>query len=154
MTNNDIPPGVGIFVRRVVTGTDPDGKSCVLSDRTCSPIVSPTFSSTELWKTSEAPAQLDLQDDQCDGPFELHPFPRGTTLRFLEFPPDSDKPWFHQTDTIDYIVIIKGEIWCLLEDGDVRLKPGDVLVQRGVNHAWSVRNDEPCHMLAILVDAR
>ena len=59
----------------------------------------------------------------------------------------------HKTATVDYIIVIKGEIWAIMESGERPPKPGDVLVQRGTNHSWSVRGDEPCVIAAVLVSA-
>ena len=108
----------------------------------------------------------------------LEPPPNGTIFRIVEFPPDSawkgqadandafdsigaghasdsssDDPMMHKTSTIDYLIVIKGEIWAIVEEGEVCLKPGDVMVQRGTNHSWSVRTDEPCLLAAVLVNA-
>ena len=59
----------------------------------------------------------------------------------------------HKTATVDYLLVLKGEIWAILDDSEVCLKQGDVMVQRGTNHSWSVRTDEPCLLAAILVNA-
>jgi quercetin dioxygenase-like cupin family protein len=59
----------------------------------------------------------------------------------------------HKTATVDYIIVIKGEIWAIMDKGETSLKPGDVLVQRGTNHSWSVRGNEPCVIAAVLVTA-
>jgi oxalate decarboxylase/phosphoglucose isomerase-like protein (cupin superfamily) len=61
-------------------------------------------------------------------------------------------PFMHRTETIDYAVVLEGEIVMLLDDQDVHLKAGDVVVQRGTNHAWSNRSDKPCKMLYVLID--
>jgi quercetin dioxygenase-like cupin family protein len=60
----------------------------------------------------------------------------------------------HKTSTVDYIIVLKGEIYALMEKGETLLKAGDILVQRGTNHSWSVRGDEPCIVAAILVSAK
>ncbi len=62
-------------------------------------------------------------------------------------------PGFHKTDTIDYAIVLKGEIWALMDDGETLLRQGDVLVQRGTNHAWSNRTDEPAVLAFVLIDA-
>ena len=59
----------------------------------------------------------------------------------------------HKTSTVDYLIVLKGEIWAVLETGEVCLKPGDIMIQRGTNHSWSVRTDEPCLLAAVLVNA-
>jgi len=59
----------------------------------------------------------------------------------------------HKTATVDYIVVLKGEIYAIMDKGETLLKAGDVLVQRGTNHSWSVRGNEPCIIAAVLVSA-
>ncbi|WP_313093645.1 cupin domain-containing protein [Chryseobacterium flavum] len=63
-------------------------------------------------------------------------------------------PMMHQTLTLDYIIILFGELYLIMEEGETLLKPGDIVIQRGTNHAWSNRSDEPCIQLAILIDAK
>lgn len=60
----------------------------------------------------------------------------------------------HQTDTLDYIIIISGEIYLIVDEEETLLKAGDIVIQRGTNHAWSNRSDLPCIQLAILLDAK
>ena len=113
----------------------------------------------------------------------IGPAPGGTILRVADFPPDSlydgadigemfreiggadaqgagreaGDPrhfWFHKTDTLDYAIVLEGEIWALLDEGECVLYPGDVLIQRGTNHAWSNRSDRPCRIAFVLIDAR
>jgi quercetin dioxygenase-like cupin family protein len=60
----------------------------------------------------------------------------------------------HKTNTVDYIVVLKGEIHAILDQGETLLKPGDVFIQRGTNHSWSVRGNEPCIVAVVLVDAK
>ncbi len=59
----------------------------------------------------------------------------------------------HKTATVDYLIILKGEIYAILEDGETLLKPGDIMIQRGTNHSWSVRGTEPCVLAAVLVSS-
>ena len=59
----------------------------------------------------------------------------------------------HKTLSVDYIIVLKGEIYAIMDKGETLLKPGDILVQRGTNHSWSVRGTEPCIIVAILVSA-
>ena len=63
-------------------------------------------------------------------------------------------PLMHRTETIDYAVILSGEIYCVLDDTEVLLKAGDILVQCGTNHAWSNRSDAPCDILFVLIDGK
>lgn len=175
-------------VRRVVTGLGADGMSCVVSDGACRVTIGEASSPvilTELWKTSQSPAEDvavaeaghdgDGWRDPAAGPVEIAPGPTGTIFRICEFPPESaiepgawaemlaaigqppgDDPAgaYHATATVDYTVILEGEIWVRLEKGETLLRAGDTLVQRGVNHAWENRADRPCRFVAVLVGAR
>jgi quercetin dioxygenase-like cupin family protein len=60
----------------------------------------------------------------------------------------------HATATVDYIIVLKGEIWAIMDKGEKRLRTGDVLIQRGTNHSWSVRTREPCVIAAVLIGAK
>jgi len=66
----------------------------------------------------------------------------------------SSDPMMHKTATVDYIIVLKGEIYAIMDQGEVKLKAGDVLVQRGTNHSWSVRGKKPCIIAAVLVSAK
>ena len=61
---------------------------------------------------------------------------------------------FHKTDTIDYAIVIEGEIVALMDEGEKLMKQGDVLIQRGTNHAWANRTDKPARVAFILIDAK
>jgi hypothetical protein len=139
----------------------------------------PGLALTDLWVTNGAPARNAGNEDAVAGrDIVLEPPHGGTIFRVVEFPPDSawrnkadadaafasigaghakDKStadaMMHKTATIDYLIVLKGEIWAILDEGEVLLKQGDVMIQRGTNHSWSVRTDEPCLLAAILVDA-
>jgi hypothetical protein len=169
-------------VRRVVTGHDRDGKSTFLFDGVATNVKEmesmPGLALTDLWETSGAPASNAGTDDAAARPVRLEPPGNGTILRIVEFPPDgqwrsnvdarkafesigagaakdahSADPMMHKTATVDYIIVVKGEIWAIMEKGETLLKAGDVLVQRGTNHSWSVRGTEPCIIAAVLVSA-
>jgi mannose-6-phosphate isomerase-like protein (cupin superfamily) len=122
------------------------------------------------------------EPDPTGGPKQIHPPPHGTVLRISEIAPeteairnlDPDKarevfkamgnagastvgnngrhPFMHRTQTIDYAVVLEGEITMLLDEQEVLLKTGDVVIQRGTNHAWSNRSDKPVRMLYVLID--
>lgn len=87
----------------------------------------------------------------------------GTYFRYVVVPPDKNlgiewkknepHPMMHQTPTLDYIIILSGELYLIMEEGETLLKPGDIVIQRGTNHAWSNRSNEPCIQLAVLIDA-
>lgn len=136
---------------------------------------------TVLWATAGAPARLADASDATKQKVGVVPPANGTIFKIIEFAPEkhltSDyetrlgifrglnlapegpdqshprNPGMHRTATIDYVVVLSGEIYMLLDDTDILLKAGDVVVQRGTNHAWMNRSDEPCRMAFILVDA-
>jgi mannose-6-phosphate isomerase-like protein (cupin superfamily) len=170
-------------VRRVLTGHDADGRSTIIADGEAPNFKEmPGFSGlflTDLWETSGAPASNAGDKDSAARPVRLEPPKNGTLLRIVEFPPDSawrgstdgaagfksigaahapDKsssdPMMHKTSTIDYIFVLKGEIYAILDKGETLLRAGDVFVQRGTNHSWSVRGSEPCVIGVVLVDAK
>ena len=169
-------------IRRIVTGHDEEGKSTFLIDGIAANIKEmesmPGLALTDLWETTDTPASNTGNADAAARPVRLEPPKNGTILRIVEFPPDaawradvdankafesigaggakdadSADPMMHKTATVDYIIVIKGEIWAIMDKGETLLKPGDVLVQRGTNHSWSVRGDEPCIIAAVLVSA-
>ena len=170
-------------VRRVVTGHDASGRSIFVSDGPAPcvhvPEGNPKVSLTDLWITTATPASNEGSADPTDKPLQLLPPSNGTVIRILEIPPDAERdysktkeyftgmgagsgilvegntrhPGLHKTDTVDYIVVLSGEVWALMDEDEVLLRPGDCLIQRGTNHAWSNRSDAPCRFLAVLVDA-
>ena len=132
-----------------------------------------------LWQTAETPAPIDGPEDPVDGPtLPLHPPKDGTIFRIVEFhPEDPEKmkqldgrtafadmdasdaivdgarhPFMHRTETVDYALILEGEIWLLLDEDEYLMKAGDTVIQRGTNHAWSNRSDALCRIAFILVD--
>ena len=170
-------------VRRVVTGHDAEGRSTFIADgQAPNYIEAPGFRQlylTDLWETAGAPASNAGDKDAAARPVKLEPPPNGTIVRIVEFPPDSTRPqgkdgsagfkaigashaqdrhsadpMMHKTSTVDYAIVLKGEIYAVMEQGEKLLKAGDVLVQRGTNHSWSVRGKEPCLVAFILVSAR
>lgn len=70
------------------------------------------------------------------------------------FNPGGRHPRMHRTQTVDYAIVLSGEITMLLDDSEVHLKAGDVVIQRGTNHAWSNRSPEPCVVAFVLLDGR
>lgn len=170
-------------VRRVVTGLNADGRSTVLFDGIAENVKEmesmPGLALTDLWETRESPTDNGAKADAATRPVHLAPPPNGSIFRIVEFPPDTqwrDKadgstafssigaggahkggaadPMMHKTDTIDYLVVLQGEMHAVLEETEVLLKPGDVFVQRGTVHSWSVRGANPCVIAAILIDAK
>jgi len=170
-------------VRRVLTGHDAQGRSSFIADGPAPNFKEMTgFSGlflTDLWETGAAPASNAGDKDAAARPVRLEPPKSGTILRIVEFPPDStwrgstdgaagfkaigaahapDKsssdPMMHKTDTVDYIIVLKGEIHAIMDTGEKLLRAGDIMVQRGTNHSWSVRGNEPCIVAAVLVSAK
>ena len=76
----------------------------------------------------------------------------GTRLAVLELQPGNTLHGLHHTDTIDYVICMAGEVEMAMDDTTVKMKAGDVLIQRGTNHAWANRSGRPCRMLFILID--
>jgi mannose-6-phosphate isomerase-like protein (cupin superfamily) len=170
-------------IRRVVTGHDAHGKSVILSDGPSPHVLTipnvPTFGMTNLWVTDGTPADNTGSRDGAARPVVLEPPAGGTIFRVVEFPPDrtlagfdrtaafesmgaghamdrdaTRHPGMHKTATVDYAIVLSGEIWAVLDEAETLLKTGDVLVQRGTNHAWSNRGAGPCLVAFILVSAR
>ena len=108
----------------------------------------------EVWSTHAMPAPVTATetDDPIVGDVEIPPEPNGTLVRFVDFEPGAVSP-MHRTETIDYGVVISGRMALLLDDGsETALEPGDVVVQRGTDHAWANRDDGISRMLFVLVD--
>lgn len=134
-----------------------------------------------LWATHAAPSPVDAPDMVIDYD-KLLPPKGGTIIRVMDIPPepsdwqtnkeaqrmmsanpfsDHDRsgsdstrhPRMHVTETIDYAVCLEGEIYAVMEKGETLMRAGDVLIQRGTEHAWSNRSDKPCRILFVLVDA-
>ena len=169
-------------VRRVLTGHDAAGRSTFIADGEATNIkqspAMPGLALTDLWETTGAPASNAGDQDAAERPVRLEPPPNGTILRIVEFPPDSQwrtarsreafaaigashapdetsgDPMMHKTSTVDYIIVLKGEIYAIMETGEKLLRAGDTMVQRGTNHSWSVRGTEPCIVAVVLVSAK
>jgi quercetin dioxygenase-like cupin family protein len=136
--------------RRVVTGLNADGKSCVVID---GPIPCENgFSAALAWRTAALPADNSGNADPV-APYTLEMLhPTGSAFTICEFKPGTDGG-FHATDTIDYLVILKGEVTLLLEAGEAALKPGDFVVDRGTVHGWRNTGSESCVAAAINLPA-
>ena len=134
--------------------------------------------STLLWVTDETPAQISGQSDLAGREIGVAPPARGSVFRIVDFPPTADAasldneavtremgisnsganhggrhPLMHRTRSIDYAIVMSGEIDMLLDDSEVHLKSGDVMVQQGTNHAWVNRGNETCRIAFVLIDA-
>jgi quercetin dioxygenase-like cupin family protein len=169
-------------VRRIVTGHDESGKAVVLMDgpapnqrvRQANGVVS-----TLLWVTDESPADISMSADRADRESPVAPPAKGSILRVVDFPPAGETggisqeavlkemgihhdhggkparhPFTHRTRSVDYAFVLSGEIDMLLDDSEIHLKAGDVLVQQGTNHAWVNRGTEVCRIAFVLIDAK
>ena len=142
-------------VRRVVTGHDAQGRAVVKIDELCKNLISrrPRHQSCVVWSTGEFPA--DLSGDGDGGAREVGTTdPNGTVFRIVEYQPGV-APRNHRTESIDYAVVLSGEIDMQLDEGvTVHLRQGDALVQRGTLHNWVNRGTQPCVIAFVLVAAR
>jgi quercetin dioxygenase-like cupin family protein len=145
-------------VRRIVTGINQSGRSGLVSDGPA-----PTSWCTELWATSaDQPQGLDPAEIKPT----LMPPPKGTRWRVVDLPPDAalrqtlstsavegvDKEGWHTTNTVDYVLILDGDITLELDDAKVELHAGDCVVQRATNHRWRNRGNRPARMIAVMVN--
>jgi quercetin dioxygenase-like cupin family protein len=143
------------MTRRIVTGHR-DGKAVVLYDgdapnRKVRPVTG--LVSTLLWVTDESPAGVSGSKDRAAREIGIPPPARGSIFRVVEFPPASEAA-MHRTRSIDYAVVLEGEIDMRLDDAEVHLRAGDTLVQQGTNHAWINRGTRPCRIAFVLIDAQ
>ena len=144
---------MALRVRRVVTGHDASGKAEVTIDEVSRNLVSwrPGQMGCVVWTTEGFP--VDNAADTDGGLRQVATtLKNGTVFRVVEFAPGV-APRVHRTDSIDYAVVIAGEIDMELDDAVVHLKAGDVLVQRGTIHNWVNRGSEPCVVAFVLIDA-
>jgi quercetin dioxygenase-like cupin family protein len=142
-----------LSIRRVVTGHDDQGSSKVLIDEQVRSVVSnrPGATWMGIWSTEGFPVSNDGDDDPSGDSIGTT-IDNGTVFRVVTFDPGV-APRNHRTNSIDYAVVISGEIDMVLEVGTVRLKAGDVLVQRGTVHDWINTGNEPCVIAFTLVSA-
>jgi hypothetical protein len=151
------------FIRRVVTGHDAGGRSILLSDGAPlqnHPMRGPHIGADfhEIWSDSGAVPELTsaIIREPNERPFTLMP-PSGHLIRILDVYPlsaDGKRTAMHRTRTLDYVVVIEGELVLILDDCEVVLKPADVVVQRGTDHAWENRSDRIARAAFFHIDAR
>ena len=155
-------------MKRVVTGHDANGRSIfTIVDEPQAVVLGKGggLCLTELWTTGSTPVR------------RIEPDPGCSVFRVIEYPPDAQRlknlqpeahfasmgaqaasaekrrhPGMHRTKTLDYAIVLSGEIYAVLDEGEVLLEAGDVLVQRGTNHAWSNRADQPAVVAFVLID--
>jgi quercetin dioxygenase-like cupin family protein len=125
----------------VVAGVGADGRSCIQIDGPAQ---------TVIWSAKDLPADNSGEADAGGGRFR---FPtQGVDFVFSDFPPGGGSP-MHATDTLDLLVVVSGEVTFVTETGETLLKAGDVLVDRGVMHAWRNDGDQPCRIVNVLCPA-
>jgi mannose-6-phosphate isomerase-like protein (cupin superfamily) len=131
-----------------------------------------------LWVTAESPTDIDADTDRTEIKVGVPPPPNGSIFRIVDFPPTSGAAPVdhhkmligmgidpatqgyrrhantHRTRSVDYAVVLDGEIDMLMDDTEVHMKAGDVLVQQGTNHAWVNNGAKPCRIAFILIDAQ
>ena len=169
-------------IRRVVTAHDATGKSVVAIDGATPHAHTPrpgAPTSRGLWATDSVPARADGAEDRWDPKLGIAPPKGGTIFTIVDFPPvgaipagtpndamqrrlgpehASPKarpprhPLMHRTRTVDYGIVLSGEIDMLLDDSEIHLKAGDVVIQQATNHAWVNRGREVCRIAFILID--
>jgi len=170
-------------LRRLVTGHDAQGLSCIVEDG-ASPAQKtvaerPGYRVTNLWRTAARPGVADADDIAAHQ--GVLPPAGGTVLRIIEWPPEpadpvqarqrleatfaalypdahqdrrpGEHPGMHRTPTVDYAIVLEGEIVAILDTGETVMRAGDVLVQRGTNHAWANRSGRPAKVAFVLIDA-
>ena len=167
-------------IHRVVTGIDKSGKAVALFDSNV-PLLS--FRSPnpagDMWVTEAYPADFNWSDDRGKIKVGLTPPKNGTLFRIVDFVPTTEKidqlpidtmmrvagdnapkrgeppkhSMMHRTRTVDYAIIMSGEIDMMMDDSTVHLKAGDVVVQQATNHAWINRSTAPCRVAFILMDS-
>lgn len=151
--------------RRVVTGVC-EGRSCVVEDSLVNNVSEdfPNLVISDIWQTSNMPAHLDFE-----APIANTAFPtvikEGTYARYVHIPPDrelgvaydplqkAEHPLMHATNSLDYILIVSGELYLITDTEETLLMAGDIVIQRGTRHAWSNRSSQPCIQFAVLIDA-
>jgi mannose-6-phosphate isomerase-like protein (cupin superfamily) len=168
-------------IHRVVTGLDANNKSTTLFDGTVPLDVGKSGNpGAVLWITDSFPLGFS-QEDTGKRPIGIAPPTNGTVIRVVEFPPVDDaklatmdanfmmkvvgdnapgrgvpvtNPLMHRTRTVDYAIIMSGEIDMMLDDKTVHLKAGDVAIQQATNHAWLNHGKEPCRVIFVLMDSK
>jgi naringenin degradation protein FdeH len=167
--------------RRIVTGHDAKGKAIVVLD---APLQAKQRSAggngmTMLWATTEFPVDMSGSSDRSLNHTGVPPVTNGTVFRIVDFAPAAPQATpvdhhqilvsmgidpatqgyarhanTHRTRTIDYALVLDGEIDMLLDDSEIHVKSGDVLVQQGTNHAWVNNGSKPCRIAFILIDGK
>jgi mannose-6-phosphate isomerase-like protein (cupin superfamily) len=169
--------------RRIITGHDVSGKSVVVIDGPPARILGSDLRGlADIWNTDDAPVATRDKTDRADIDVVLSPPVNGSKFRYFAIAPEdpsisdeerearvaerfaamgaahervdtSRHAAMHKTKTVDYIILLSGEVTLLLDEDERDLKPFDVVVQRGTNHAWINKGKEPALLVAVLIDA-
>lgn len=142
-------------IRRIVTGHDAAGKAIVVIDSAATNIKRPDdkVSSTLMWVTEQAPSDLLAEGDAGARIVGTAPPEGGTRFAVLDIQPGNTFHGQHRTDTVDYVICLLGEVDMALDDEVVKMKAGDIMIQRGTNHAWMNRSAAPARIAFVLIDA-
>lgn len=146
-------------------------------------VATPGMRTSALWATAMTPTVGGAPHDPVSGLTSFHPVPGGSVFLTLTLPPDTvyaapdfnplaaaaeharhapgiadrmeaEAPGFHATDTLDYVIVLSGEIWLVLDEMETRLQAGDSVVQIGARHAWQNRSDTPATLAVVLLGAQ
>jgi quercetin dioxygenase-like cupin family protein len=146
-------------IRRIVTGQDVknNGSTAILDSRVTLAPMSNDLNLANLWVTDSYPLGLS-KDDTREKSVGISPPENGTQLGVVEFQPvnpaNPAPPIWHRTRTVDYVVVLSGEIDLMLDQSAVHLKIGDTVIQQATNHAWVNRGKEICRLLFVVMDAK
>ena len=169
-------------IRRVIAAIKSNSKSAIIEDGpppVNRPPMRPGFNSRNIWATFGTPAPLNANDRGGEVKGTMPPL-GGTVFKYLDIPPDTIDPGrtidaskvetpepglrripghplhhgMHETESIDYAIVLSGEIYAVMEENETLLRAGDVLIQCATMHAWSNRSTEVCRILFVLVDGR
>jgi len=169
---------MGTSIRRIVTGHDQNGTAIITRDGIAENVrvrAANGLTSTLLWSEDATPGDNSGDVDKATREIGVAPPDGGSVFRIVEFTPDDTSvsnedmkkelgldpdsggpvrhPGMHRTRSVDYGIVMSGEIDMLVDEDEVHLTAGDVIVQRGTNHAWANRGTEPCRIAFVLIDA-
>ena len=176
--NESLPP-----IRRIVTADDAGGRSRIAEDALAAAVRTvaerPGYRSVNVWRTTQTPVSISDLDSTSEHEGILPP-KNGNILRIIDFPPEpadpaerdrriratfsgmfhdathdgGKHPGMHRTATVDYAILLEGEIWAVMDEGETLMRAGDVLIQRGTNHAWANRSNKTARIAFVLIDAK
>jgi len=171
-------------VRRIFTGVNAAGKSYIAEDGVSPAMMTMEgregYRNNNLWRTLGPDADVNAPDTATEHRGVLPP-PTGTVIRVIDIPPESKDPeeraratssvfkamfadaahrpdqrhpGMHETTTVDYAILLQGELWAVMDEDETLMRAGDILIQRGTNHAWANRSDQIARICFVLVDGK